>query len=180
MSLAGVQGRSLWIRSRTAALRRAERFSPYQLVLGTLTLMYALRHLDVLFGVGPPEPLARLVNYVPILDVVSAKACGMADAQQYSRSYYRATWVNTAFDAGFASAMTIRPKWLKDAMSFIFAVYYMVYHNEGDEVVSAVHWLSSRCCRQLTIHSCVVSGGFAQWRCCGLPGRRPITLTSAL
>lgn len=39
-----------------------EHFTPYQLVLGTLTLMYALRHLDVLLGSGPPEPLARLVS----------------------------------------------------------------------------------------------------------------------
>jgi hypothetical protein len=30
----------------------AERFSPYQLVVGTLTLMYALRNLDVLVGLG--------------------------------------------------------------------------------------------------------------------------------
>lgn len=29
-----------------------ERFSPYQLVVGTLTLMYALRNLDVLVGLG--------------------------------------------------------------------------------------------------------------------------------
>lgn len=30
----------------------AERFSPYQLVVGTLTLMYAIRNLDVLVGLG--------------------------------------------------------------------------------------------------------------------------------
>ena len=55
---------------------------------------------------------------------------------QYSRSYYRATYVNTAFDAGFASAMSIRPKWLKDLCSVLFAFYYLVWASEGDEVVS--------------------------------------------
>lgn len=55
--------------------------------------------------------------------------------QQYSRSYYRATYVNTAFDAGFASAMAIRPKWLKDISSILFALYYLIYANEGDDVV---------------------------------------------
>lgn len=56
--------------------------------------------------------------------------------KQYSRSYYRATYVNTAFDAGFASAMSIRPKWLKDIFSVAFAAYYLVFAREGDEVVS--------------------------------------------
>lgn len=56
--------------------------------------------------------------------------------EQYTRSYYRATYVNTALDAGFASAMAIRPKWLKDLCSVLFGVYYLVYASEGDEVVS--------------------------------------------
>jgi len=59
----------------------------------------------------------------------------MAD-QQYSRSYYRATYVNTAFDAGFASAMAIRPKWLKDICSVLFSGYYLIWASDGDEVVS--------------------------------------------
>jgi hypothetical protein len=56
--------------------------------------------------------------------------------QQYSRSYYRATYVNTAFDAGFASAMAIRPKWLKDICSVLFSGYYLIWASDGDEVVS--------------------------------------------
>lgn len=39
-----------------------EHFTPYQLILGTLTLVYALRHLDDLLGIGAPEPLAQLVR----------------------------------------------------------------------------------------------------------------------
>ena len=58
---------------------------------------------------------------------------------QYSRSYYRATYVNTAFDAGFASAMAIRPKWLKDICSVAFSIYYLVWASDGDEVVSCSH-----------------------------------------
>ncbi|WWC85387.1 uncharacterized protein L201_000250 [Kwoniella dendrophila CBS 6074] len=92
---------------------RLKHFTPYQLVLGTLTVVYALRHLDDLLGIGAPEPLARM----------------------YSRSYYRATYVNTAFDAGFASAMSIRPKWLKDICSMLFTGYYLVWATEGDEVL---------------------------------------------
>ncbi|KAK4687216.1 hormone-sensitive lipase, partial [Tremellales sp. Uapishka_1] len=93
--------------------QRLKHFSPYQLILGTLTVMYAFRHVDDLFGLGAPEPLARL----------------------YSRSYYRATYINTAFDAGFASAMTIRPKWLKDILSVLFSGYYLVWATEGDAVL---------------------------------------------
>jgi hypothetical protein len=54
---------------------------------------------------------------------------------QYSRSFYRATYVNTAFDAAFASAMSIRPKWLKDIASVAFTAYYLVFARQADETV---------------------------------------------
>ncbi|WVQ77997.1 hypothetical protein IAT38_000078 [Cryptococcus sp. DSM 104549] len=92
---------------------KMKNFTPYQLILGTLTLVYAVRHLDDLLGIAAPEPLSRL----------------------YSRSYYRATYVNTAFDAGFSSAMSIRPKWLKDICSMLFTAYYLMWATEGDEVL---------------------------------------------
>ncbi|KIR53229.1 hormone-sensitive lipase [Cryptococcus gattii Ru294] len=92
---------------------RLKNFSPYQLILATLTLVYALRHFDDLLGISAPEPLARM----------------------YTRSYYRATYVNTAFDAGFSIAMNIRPKWLKDICSMLFSAYYLAYASEGDEVL---------------------------------------------
>jgi len=57
---------------------------------------------------------------------------------QYSPSYYRATWVVTGLDAGFATAMAIRPKWLRNIASIIFSVYYMIYAQEADEKVSAL------------------------------------------
>ncbi|THH32313.1 hypothetical protein EUX98_g1913 [Antrodiella citrinella] len=88
-----------------------ERFTPWQIVVSTLTGVYAVRHIDKILGLGSPEPLARL----------------------YSPSYYRATWIATGLDAGFATAMEIRPQWLKDICSILFSIYYIIYANEADE-----------------------------------------------
>lgn len=38
-------------------------------------------------------------------------------------------------DAGFATAMAIRPKWMRDFASLVFSVYYMIYAQEADEKV---------------------------------------------
>ncbi|KAH9485132.1 Hormone-sensitive lipase [Psilocybe cubensis] len=73
--------------------------------------MYSIRNLDKLLGLNAPEPLARL----------------------YSPSYYRATWIVTGLDAGFATAMSIRPKWLRDIASIVFSFYYIIYAQEADE-----------------------------------------------
>ncbi|OJA18626.1 hypothetical protein AZE42_01772 [Rhizopogon vesiculosus] len=102
--------RLLWLRRVN---RRLQRFSPWQIIVSTLTAVYAARNLDKIIGCGAPEPLARL----------------------YSPSYYRATWIATGLDAGFATAMSIRPKWLKDICSILFSVYYIVYANEADEKI---------------------------------------------
>ncbi|CAO1613921.1 unnamed protein product [Parajaminaea phylloscopi] len=91
--------------------RKAARYSPWRVVLATLMATYALRHVDSIFGFGAPEPLA----------------------QMYSRSFYRVTWIVTALDAGFASAMNVKPKWLRDILSIVFSVYYVIYANEADE-----------------------------------------------
>ncbi|GAA6060484.1 hypothetical protein JCM10212_007115 [Sporobolomyces blumeae] len=100
---------------RVLYLRRVNRFlsrfTPWQLILSTLTALYALRHGDVLLGLQAPEPLARL----------------------YSRDYYRATWIVTAFDAGFATAQQIRWKWLRDVFSLVCTAYYLLFANEADE-----------------------------------------------
>lgn len=89
------------------------RFTPYQLILSTLTILYGIKNSDALLGLQAPEPLARL----------------------YSRSYYRATFVVTALDAGFATAMTIEPKWLRDLFSVAFSGYYLFAANQADEKV---------------------------------------------
>ncbi|KAF9255508.1 alpha/beta-hydrolase [Marasmius fiardii PR-910] len=72
---------------------------------------YAMKNLDKILGLSSPEPLAQL----------------------YSPEFYRATWIATGLDAGFATALTIRPKWLRDMCSILFSVYYIVYANAGDE-----------------------------------------------
>ncbi|KAJ7446239.1 Alpha/Beta hydrolase protein [Mycena galericulata] len=97
-----------WMR---AFSRKLKRFTPWQLVASTLTAVYVVRNFDKILGLHSPEPLARL----------------------YSPSYYRATWINTGLDAGFATAMSIRTKWLRDLSSVIFSVFYILYPNEADE-----------------------------------------------
>ncbi|KAL0956398.1 hypothetical protein HGRIS_002545 [Hohenbuehelia grisea] len=100
---------------RILFLRRAnrllQRFTPWQIVVSTLTAVYTIRNFDKILGLGSPEPLANL----------------------YSPSFYRATWITVGLDAGFATAMSIRPKWLKDICSILFSVYYIVYAHEADE-----------------------------------------------
>ncbi|KAH7912001.1 Alpha/Beta hydrolase protein [Hygrophoropsis aurantiaca] len=100
--------RFLWLRRLNKSLKR---FTPWQIIVSTLTVVYASRNLDKILGLGSPEPLARL----------------------YSPSYYRATWIATGLDAGFATAMSIRPKWLKDICSILFSIYYIIYSSEADE-----------------------------------------------
>lgn len=51
----------------------------------------------------------------------------------YSRPFYRVTWIVTALDAGFATAMTIKPQWLRDLASMVFSTYYLIYANEAEE-----------------------------------------------
>ncbi|GJJ06317.1 hypothetical protein Clacol_000508 [Clathrus columnatus] len=91
--------------------RICKKFSPWQITVGVCTLVYAGKNLESILGLNCPEPLALL----------------------YSRSYYRATWLVTGLDAGFATAMNIRPKWLRDFLSILFSVYYIIYANEAEE-----------------------------------------------
>ncbi|GAA5988816.1 hypothetical protein JCM5350_000383 [Sporobolomyces pararoseus] len=100
--------RFLYLRRLNSKLSK---FTPWQLILSTLTVLYALRHGDVLLGLQAPEPLARL----------------------YSRDYYRATWIVTALDAGFATAGQIKWKWLRDIFSLLCTGYYLLFANEADE-----------------------------------------------
>ena len=60
--------RLLFLRRLNRALSR---FTPWQIIISTLTLIYAVKHSDALLGLHAPEPLARL----------------------YSRNYYRSVQV---------------------------------------------------------------------------------------
>ncbi|GAM37608.1 hormone-sensitive lipase [Talaromyces pinophilus] len=82
----------------------------------TLLWLYVARNFSKIMGFESPEPLANL----------------------YSRSYFRATWITTALDAGFWTAMKVRPKWLKDIASMVFSVYYLIAAEQADEKVRRV------------------------------------------
>ena len=56
----------------------------------------------------------------------------------YNRNYFRATWVTTALDAGFWTAMWLKPKWFKDIASVVFSVYYLICAEQADEYVKKV------------------------------------------
>jgi acetyl esterase/lipase len=78
--------------------------------------LYIARNLGKLLGLECPEPLANL----------------------YTRSYFRATWVTTAMDAGFWTAMRIRRKWIRDLASIVFTAYYLIAAEQADEKVRKV------------------------------------------
>ena len=78
--------------------------------------LYAARNFSTLVGLASPEPLANM----------------------YDATYYRATWVLTALDAGFWTAMKIRQKWLRDLASMVFSVFYLFAAEKADEKVRKV------------------------------------------
>ncbi|KAK8200478.1 Alpha/Beta hydrolase protein [Phyllosticta capitalensis] len=94
----------------------SNRLTTWQTVIITLLWLYVARNFGKLVGLECPEPLANL----------------------YSRSYFRATWVTTALDAGFWSAMPIRRKWVRDLCSVVFTFYYLICAEQADEKVRKV------------------------------------------
>ena len=94
----------------------SRKLTVWQTVLVTLLYLYLARNFGKLVGLESPEPLANL----------------------YSRSYFRATWVTTALDAGFWSAMRIRRKPVRDFLSMLFSVYYLICAEQADEKVRKV------------------------------------------
>jgi hypothetical protein len=94
----------------------SKRLTAWQTVLVTLLYLYIARNFGKLVGLESPEPLANL----------------------YSRSYFRATWITTALDAGFWSAMRIRQKPVRDFLSIVFSVYYMICAEQADDKVRKV------------------------------------------
>ncbi|KAF2464941.1 alpha/beta-hydrolase [Lindgomyces ingoldianus] len=89
----------------------SKKLTTWQSLVITLLYLYAARNFGKLIGLECPEPLSNL----------------------YSRSYFRATWVTTALDAGFWSAMHIRRKGLRDFCSLVFSIYYMICAEQADE-----------------------------------------------
>jgi acetyl esterase/lipase len=94
----------------------SKKLTVWQSVLITLLYLYVARNFGKLVGLECPEPLASL----------------------YSRSYFRATWVTTALDAGFWSAMRIKRKGVRDLLSIVFSIYYMICAEQADEKVRKI------------------------------------------
>jgi acetyl esterase/lipase len=94
----------------------SKRLTAWQTVVITLLYLYICRNFAKIFGLESPEPLANL----------------------YSRSYFRATWITTALDAGFWTAMKIRRKWLRDLASIVFTAHYLFAAEQADEKVRKV------------------------------------------
>ena len=101
---------------RNLSTKLSKRFTPFQSVLLTLMWLYVCRNFAKIVGLESPEPLANL----------------------YNRSYFRATWITTALDAGFWSAMKIRNKKIRDLASILFTVYYLVAAEQADEKVRKI------------------------------------------
>lgn len=101
---------------RLSAWLYQKRLTPWHTLVLTLTYLYVARNFAKIVGLESPEPLANL----------------------YSRSYFRATWITTALDAGFWSAMRIKNKKIRDLASMIFTVYYLIAAEQADEKVRKV------------------------------------------
>ena len=94
----------------------SHRLTTWQTVVVTMLWLYIARNFDRLFDLECPEPLANL----------------------YTRSYFRATWVTTALDAGFWSAMRIKRKWARNFFSMVFSFYYLLCAEQADQKVRRV------------------------------------------
>ncbi|ORX53116.1 alpha/beta-hydrolase [Hesseltinella vesiculosa] len=96
--------------------KRTVGVAPWKVTLSAWMIYYLLRNLFHLIGLNAPEPLARL----------------------YKRSFYRATWILTALDAGFFTAMPLRPTWLRHICSVLFSLYYLMFADDAEEKVRRV------------------------------------------
>ncbi|EXK93649.1 hypothetical protein FOQG_04896 [Fusarium oxysporum f. sp. raphani 54005] len=94
----------------------SKRLTAWQTVVITMIYLYAARNFSTLVGLASPEPMANM----------------------YDATYYRATWVLTALDAGFWTAMKIKIKWLRDMASIVFSLFYLVAAEKADEKVRKV------------------------------------------
>ncbi|KAL2131786.1 hypothetical protein VTI74DRAFT_4614 [Chaetomium olivicolor] len=94
----------------------SRRLTAWQTVVLTMIYLYAARNFSTLVGLASPDPLTNM----------------------YDAAYFRATWVLTALDAGFWTAMKIRHKWLRDLASIAFSLYYLVAAEQADEKVRKV------------------------------------------
>ncbi|KAL4879176.1 CLN3 protein-domain-containing protein [Aspergillus karnatakaensis] len=101
---------------RRLSSRLSQKLSVWQTTVTVILWLYFCRNFAKIVGLECPEPLANL----------------------YSRSFFRATWITTAMDAGFWTAMKVRPKWLRDVASLCCTVYYLFAAEQADDKVRRV------------------------------------------
>ncbi|KAL2024300.1 hypothetical protein VTK56DRAFT_8782 [Thermocarpiscus australiensis] len=94
----------------------SKRLTTWQTVVVTMMYLYAARNFSTLIGLASPDPLTNM----------------------YDATYFRATWVLTALDAGFWTAMKISNKTLRDLASIVFSIFYMIAAEQADEKVRKV------------------------------------------
>ncbi|KAJ0422811.1 CLN3 protein-domain-containing protein [Aspergillus carlsbadensis] len=101
---------------RKVSSRLTQKLSVWQTTVVVVLWLYLSRNFAKIVGLECPEPLANL----------------------YSRSFFRATWITTALDAGFWTAMKVRPNWLRDVASLGCTVYYLFAAEQADDKVRRV------------------------------------------
>ncbi|KAL4754691.1 hypothetical protein BDW72DRAFT_200649 [Aspergillus terricola var. indicus] len=101
---------------RGISSRLSRKLTVWQTTVVVVLWLYFCRNFAKIVGLESPEPLANL----------------------YSRSFFRATWITTALDAGFWTAMRVRPKWLRDIVSLVGTVYYLFAAEQADDKVRRI------------------------------------------
>ncbi|KAJ6011803.1 hypothetical protein N7499_013226 [Penicillium canescens] len=101
---------------RSLSSRFTGKLTTWQTTVIIFLWLYVSRNFAKIVGLECPEPLANM----------------------YSRSFFRATWITTGLDAGFWTAMNIKPKWLRDIASLVFTAYYLIAAEQADEKVRRV------------------------------------------
>lgn len=94
----------------------SKKLTAWQIIVITMMYLYAARNFSTLVGLASPDPLTKM----------------------YDATYFRATWVLTALDAGFWTAMKISNKKLRDLASVVFSVFYLIAAEQADEKVRKV------------------------------------------
>ncbi|CAI7602801.1 unnamed protein product [Penicillium glandicola] len=101
---------------RSLSSRFTGKLTTWQTTVIIFLWLYLSRNFAKIVGLECPEPLANM----------------------YSRSFFRATWITTGLDAGFWTAMNIKPKWIRDIASLVFTAYYLIAAEQADEKVRRV------------------------------------------
>ncbi|KAJ9223465.1 hypothetical protein DTO169C6_4272 [Paecilomyces variotii] len=91
--------------------------TPWQTMFLTIISLYISNNFSRIFGLSGPEHLPNM----------------------YSPSFFRATWILTALDAGFWTAMDIKPAFLRHIASLVFSAYYLFAVDQADAKVRRIH-----------------------------------------